>query len=87
MIYAGVLAAAFEHTANKLSLLHADLRKAPKQVAIGCTSRVLGETHQPFCCNTELTYVFKLGGVKWNKLGHKPGNTITAKWAGILKVL
>lgn len=57
LIYAGVFAAAFEHTANKFSLLYADLWKALKQVTIGCTSRVLGETHHPFCCNTELTYL------------------------------
>lgn len=57
LIYAGVLAAAFEHTANKFSLLYADLREVPKQVAIGYTSRVRGETHHPFCCDTELTYL------------------------------
>lgn len=64
LIYAGVLAAAaFEPTANKFSLLYADLRKAVKQVAMGSTSRVLGETHHPFCCNTELTH---LNQMAWN---------------------
>lgn len=57
LIYAGVLAAAFEHTANKFSLLYTDLRKVLKQVTIEYTSRVLGETHCPFCFSTELTYL------------------------------
>lgn len=79
LIYAGVLAAAaFEPTANKFSLLYADLRKAVKQVAMGSTSPILLQYR---------THTFKPDGVKWNKLGHKPRNTMNAKWEGTPKVL
>lgn len=49
--------ASFKYTANKFSILYADLKEALKQVAMKCTWRASAETHCPSCGNIELPYL------------------------------
>ena len=69
LIYAGVLAAAFEHTANKFSLFLCRFEGGTEasrywvhiQGAWGNPSPILLQYR---------THILKPKGVKWNKLGH-----------------